>query len=94
MSDIFFHFYTKIKVDSYDSLPIEKRLTLHNLLIKSVFNKDKNHYYYNVFLEKCTYQLAKNYSQKVLRFGETKVTKEKFYAAKKPIKIWNARLIK
>ena len=25
----------------------------------------------------------------MLRFGETKVTKEKFYAAKKPIKIWD-----
>ena len=25
----------------------------------------------------------------MLRFGETKVTKERFYAAKKPIKIWD-----
>ena len=25
----------------------------------------------------------------MLRFGETKVTKKKFYAAKKPIKIWD-----
>ena len=53
--------YAKIKVDSYDSLSIEKRLTLHNviILIKSVLNKDKNHYYYNILLEKCLYQLAK-----------------------------------
>ena len=31
---------------SYDSLPIEKMLTLHNVIIhiKSVPNKDKNHY--------------------------------------------------
>ena len=28
----------------------------------------------------------------MLRFGETKVTKEKFYAAKKPIKIWNVNV--
>ena len=28
----------------------------------------------------------------MLRFGETKVTKEKFYAAKKPIKIWNVNI--
>ena len=50
-----------MKVDSYDSLPIEKRLTLHNAIIhtKSVLNKDKNHYYYNIFLVKCSYQLAK-----------------------------------
>ena len=27
------HYFMKIKVDSYDSLPIEKRLTLHNVTI-------------------------------------------------------------
>ena len=49
------------KLVVYDSLPIEKTMTLHNviILIKSVLNKDKNHYYYNTFLEKCLYQLAK-----------------------------------
>ena len=59
---IFSHYYAKIKVDSYDYLPIEKRLNLHNviILIKSVLNKDKNHYYYKTFLRKCSYQLAKN----------------------------------
>ena len=42
---IFSHYFAKIKVDSYDSLPIEKTLTWHNviILIKSVLNKDKNH---------------------------------------------------
>ena len=25
----------------------------------------------------------------MLRFGETKISKEKFYAAKKPIKLWD-----
>ena len=42
-------------------LPKGKRLTLHNviLLIISILNKDKNHYYYEIFLEKCSYQLAK-----------------------------------
>ena len=31
----------------YDSVPIEKILTLHNVIIhiKSVLNKNKNHYY-------------------------------------------------
>ena len=55
----------KIKVDSYDSLPIEKILTLHDavILIKSVLNNDKNHYYYKIFLEKFHYQLAKKQSQ-------------------------------
>ena len=58
---IFSHYYANIKVDSYDSLHIEKILTLHNviMLIKSVLNKDQNPYYYNVFLEKCSYQLDK-----------------------------------
>ena len=39
------HYFANIKVDSYDSLPIEKTLTLHNviILIKSIVNKDKNH---------------------------------------------------
>ena len=58
---IFSHYFAKIKVDSYDSLLIEKRLTLHNvvILIKTVLNKDKNHFYYKIFLEKFSYQLAK-----------------------------------
>ena len=58
---IFSDYFAKIKVDSYDSLPIEKTLTFYNviILIKSVLNKDKNHYYYKIFLEKCSYQLAK-----------------------------------
>ena len=43
---IFSHYFAKIKADSYDSLTIEKILTLHNvtILIKSVLNKDNNHY--------------------------------------------------
>ena len=58
---IFPHYTAKVKVDSYDSLPIEKTLTLHNviILIKSVINKDKNPNYYKFFLQKCSYQLAK-----------------------------------
>ena len=33
----------KIKIDSYDALPLEKTLTLHNIIIstESVFNKDQ-----------------------------------------------------
>ena len=55
----------KTKVNSYDSLPVDKTLTLHNvvILIKSVLNKDKNHCYYKIFLEQCSYQLAKKSSQ-------------------------------
>ena len=47
-----------VKVDSYISLPLEKTMTYRNviILIKSVFNKDKNNYYYNIFLEKASYE--------------------------------------
>ena len=55
------HHFAKIKFNSYGCLSIEKSLTLHNVIIhiKSVLNKDKNHYYYKIFLVKCSYQLAK-----------------------------------
>ena len=58
----FYQYYSKIKVDSYDSLRLEKLLTLHNVIIhiKSVLNKDQDHYYYSILLEKCSYELAKN----------------------------------
>ena len=58
---MFSHYFAKIKVDSYDPLPLEKTLTLHKVvkIIKSVLNKDKNHYYYKILLEKYLYQLAK-----------------------------------
>ena len=38
-----------------------KKLTLYDviILIRSVFNKDQNRYFYDIFLEKCLYQLAK-----------------------------------
>ena len=53
------HYFAKIKVDSYDSLAIEKLLTLHNfkIIIKSGIN-NKNHDLYRIFLEKYLYQLA------------------------------------
>ena len=55
------HNYAKIKIDLYDSLPLEKTVTFYNviILIKSVFKKDKNNYNYNIFLEKVLYKLAK-----------------------------------
>ena len=48
------HNYAKIKFDSYDSLLLEKISTFHNviMLIEPVWDKDQNHYYYNIFLEK------------------------------------------
>ena len=58
---IFFHYFEKIKFDSYDSLPIEKTLTLQNVIIhnKSDLNKYENHYSYKIFFKKWSYELAK-----------------------------------
>ena len=43
---VFSHNYAKIKVNSYDSLSLEKTLIFDNIKIhiKSVWNKDQNHY--------------------------------------------------
>ena len=59
ITDVFAYYYAKIKVDSYDSLPISRILILHNVInvIKSVLNKDKYHCYYNIFFEKCSWQI-------------------------------------
>ena len=61
ITDVFSDCYARMKVDSYDSLPIEKTLTLNNLkiLINSVFCKYQNHHYYNIFSEKCLSRLPK-----------------------------------
>ena len=55
------HNYAKIKLDSYDSLPLAKAVTFHSafILVKSVSNKDRNNYYYNIFLEKASYEFTK-----------------------------------
>ena len=54
ISDIYSHKYTKIKINFNDELPLEKAITIHNvmILVKSAFDKNHNHYYYKVFLEK------------------------------------------
>ena len=58
------HDFIRIKIDSYNSLPTEKAWALHNfiVLIKSVVNKNKNDYFYNIFLEKGLYE-DKSYKQ-------------------------------
>ena len=42
-----------MRIDSYNSLPIGKTLSFHNVIIviKSVVNKNKNNYYNNMFLK-------------------------------------------
>ena len=50
--------FGEIRIDSNNFLPTEKILTLHNVIIfiKSVIYKNKNEYYYNIFLEKGSYK--------------------------------------
>ena len=53
------------------------------MLIKLVPNKDKNHYHYKIF-SKCSYQLAKKYSQKLfyttimVKIGKTEIAKDSY----------------
>ena len=55
------HNFGIIRIDSYNSLPIEKILTFHVIiLITSVVNKNKNEYYYNKVLEKGSYKDKSN----------------------------------
>ena len=48
------HNSARIRIDSNNSLPIEKIITFHNIIIfiKSVVNKNKNDYFRNLFLER------------------------------------------
>ena len=50
--------FERIRIDSYISLLTKNILTFHIVvtLIKSVVNKNENNYYYNIFLEKCSYK--------------------------------------
>ena len=45
--------FGKIRIDLYNYFPIEKILTIHNVIIviQSVVNKSKNENYYNILLE-------------------------------------------
>ena len=54
IADSINHNFGEIRIDSCNYLLIENILTFHNviILIKSVVNKNKNNYYYNIFLEK------------------------------------------
>ena len=58
ITDSIYHNPRRNRIDSYNCLHIEKKLTLHNaiILIKSVFNRDKNNYCYNIFLERDLYK--------------------------------------
>ena len=58
------HNFARIRIDSFNYLTMEKALTFHNviILVKSVFDKNKNLYYYHIVLEKGLYK-NKSYTQ-------------------------------
>ena len=62
ITDSINHNFARIRIDSYNSLPIEKTLTFHNVIIfnNSVVNKNGNNYYYNIYLEKGSYEDKSN----------------------------------
>ena len=54
ITDSINHNFARIRIDSYNPLPIEKILVFDYviILIKSVVSKNKYDYYYKIFLEK------------------------------------------
>ena len=52
ITDSINHNFGITRIYSFDSLPIEKILTFHKIIkpLKSVVDKNKNEYYYNIFL--------------------------------------------
>ena len=62
IGDSIIYFFGRIRIDSSNYLPIEETLNFHNIitLIKSVVNKNKKNYYYNIFLEKVSYKDKSN----------------------------------
>ena len=54
IADSINHKSGEIRIDSYNYSAIEKILTFHNviILIKSVVDKNKDNYYYNIFLKR------------------------------------------
>ena len=62
ITDSINHNFGRTRIDSYNSLPIEKILTFHNvlILIRSVVSRNKYNYYYNIFLEKRLYKDKSN----------------------------------
>ena len=54
--------FVKSKIDSYNSFPIEKIFIFHNVIIfiKSLVDKNKNNYYYDIFLGKGSYKDKSN----------------------------------
>ena len=55
-SSVYFQKFVKTKINSDNNLPLEKTLNIQNvvILVNSVFSKNQNYYYYQVFLKTCS----------------------------------------
>ena len=64
-SDVYDEKYMKIKLNSDDELPLNKRIEIPNMIIvvKAVFHENKKYYPY-VFLDECLYKLQTRMKQK------------------------------
>ena len=62
ITDSINHNFARIRIDSYNSLTIEKILIFQNviMLIQSVVNENKNNYCYNIILGKGSYKDKSN----------------------------------
>ena len=58
ITDIINHNFRRIRIDSYNSLSIEKKLTFLKVivLIKSIVNENTNEYHYNALFKKGLYK--------------------------------------
>ena len=98
ISYVLSHNFARIKINSFHYFPWEKTLTLHNAIIhiQSVFNKDQNHYYYNIYsyhfaITRVVATIFFN-SISMLRFIKTKLPKEELYDEKRQLKIWRVNV--
>ena len=55
-SRVYFQKFVKTKINSDNNLPLEKTLNIQNvvILVNSVFSKNQNYYFYQVFLKTCS----------------------------------------
>lgn len=55
--DKYYHKYMKIKINSDDVIPLAKSLNMHDviIIIKSAFDENCNNQFYQLLLQKCSF---------------------------------------
>ena len=58
LSDVYFHKYMKIKINSDDDFTFRKKINMYDveMLVKFVFIKNHKPHYHQAILEKCSYK--------------------------------------